>query len=350
MNLLEYEGKKILQAFSIPTPRGKAISEHESPHIPCVLKSQVPVGGRGKAGGIVVVNDESSYHTAIKKIRNLSIDGFTPRTILREEVLSIVREFYMSITINRSYGYIELIAHRDGGVDIESRETEEFFRRHLSLEMIEGIGEVLADYYGMPEKCFTLQDILTNLYHCFVESDAILIEINPLCLTSDGKLVAGDCKMTLDDAATFRHKAWDFEHHSQDSNFVILDQKGTVASIANGAGLAMATVDAIAAHGLVPANFLDIGGAATTESILTSFKKITNLSHVDAIVINIFGGIVRCDDVAKAIIEARELLPELPNLTIRLSGNRSDEARELLASTGLTLHNTLASCLEEIHS
>jgi succinyl-CoA synthetase beta subunit len=156
--------------------------------------------------------------------------------------------------------------------------------------------------------------------------------------------------MTLDDAAAFRHPEWNFEEDKPDNNFVVLNDNGTVATIANGAGLAMATVDAVVANGLLPANFLDIGGAATTENIVASFKKIVSFPSVNAIVINIFGGIVRCDTVAEAIVEARRQLKDLPPLYIRLSGNRSDEAKAILKKEGLVLHDSLADCLEEIRS
>jgi succinyl-CoA synthetase beta subunit len=156
--------------------------------------------------------------------------------------------------------------------------------------------------------------------------------------------------MPLDDAAAFRHPEWDFEEKQADANFVSLNKNGTIATIANGAGLAMATVDAVTTAGLVPANFLDIGGGATTEKVVDSFKKIMEFPAVNAIVINIFGGIVRCDIVANAIIEAKEQLPNLPALYVRLSGNRSTEAAVLLEARNMTLYSTLDDCLQEITS
>jgi succinyl-CoA synthetase beta subunit len=178
----------------------------------------------------------------------------------------------------------------------------------------------------------------------------MLLEINPLIVTHRNELIAGDCKMTVDNAAIFRHKEWDFEDTPADANFITLNERGTVATIANGAGLAMATVDAVVAKGLLPANFLDVGGSATTEHIVESFKKIMEINTVNAIVINIFGGIVRCDTVASAIIEAKNSTPDLPPLYIRLSGNRSHEAKKLLAEHNITLYGDLESCLAAVVS
>ena len=176
----------------------------------------------------------------------------------------------------------------------------------------------------------------------------MLLEINPLILTSDSRLIAGDAKITVDDAAAFRHLDWQFEDNSTEHNFVILNRDGAVATIANGAGLAMATVDAVAASGLVPANFLDIGGTATSDKILDCFRQITNLDNIKVIIINIFGGIVRCDEVARAIIDAQKQIPNLPKLAIRLSGNREFKARQLLAQYNLPLFDSLEAILEDI--
>jgi succinyl-CoA synthetase beta subunit len=235
-------------------------------------------------------------------------------------------------------------------VEIESHNSDEFLRKDLTEASFDAIGDSLAEWYDLPDKAFILGDLAEKLYRCFIKTDATLLEINPLVLTEQGKLVAGDCKMTLDYAAAFRHPEWDFEVKHIDANFVPLNKTGTVATIANGAGLAMATVDAVTTAGLSPANFLDIGGGATTEKVVDSFKKIMEFPSVNAIVINIFGGIVRCDIVARAIIDAQEQLPDLPKLYVRLSGNRSEEAAELLNEHGLALYATLEECLQEIAS
>ena len=350
MKLLEYEAKCILQKYDVPIPHGNvsgATEEVDLP-LPVIIKSQVPTGGRGKAGGIKVAKTAKERVQLTQDILALPIDGYTPSHLLYEELLDIDKEFYLSLTINRSLGAIELIAHPDGGVEIESHNASEFLRKEISHQNFDSLGDSLSELYDIPAKAFALADLLEHLYDSFVKSDATLVEINPLVLTKQGTIVAGDCKMTLDDAASFRHPEWSFEEKHTNANFVSLNDKGTVATIANGAGLAMATVDAVVSKGLTPANFLDIGGGATTEKVVESFKTIMTFPAVSAIVINIFGGIVRCDIVAQAIIEAREQIPELPGLYIRLSGNASEEASKLLNANGLTLYDTLEACLEGV--
>lgn len=348
MNILEYEAKSILRKYSIPVPTSTVVSLNDTtPPAPIVLKSQVHTGGRGKLGGVRVIK-EGDTTAAVKELFALAIKDEQPRTLLAEEVLDIVNEYYMSLVINRGNGTIELVAHREGGIEVESHEPIEFFHRELAAEGAAVVGDNLAEYFSLPEKSFVLQDLLEKLYACFTKSDALLLEINPLVLTARGDIVAGDCKMTLDSAAAFRHPEWDFERPAGSTNFVTLNPKGTVATIANGAGLAMATVDAVKAVGLEPANFLDIGGGATVDGIVKSFKSILEFPSVTAIVINIFGGIVRCDDVATAILEAQKQFSHLPKLYIRLSGTRSEEATKLLADANLPLYPDLPAALQEL--
>lgn len=350
MRLLEYEAKNLLSACEVPIPRGKVFAANELQAIaaPIVLKSQVPIGGRGKLGGVQIVRWQSDIESAARKMFNLKIKGFLPSKLLAEEVLNISHEFYFSLNINRQTAAIELLAHTGGGIEIESQDTADFFRRDIVNEKFEALADELADYLDIADKAFLLQDIIENAYRCFINNDCLLLEINPLVLTSDGKLIAGDAKITVDDAAAFRHLDWQFEDNSTEHNFVILNRDGAVATIANGAGLAMATVDAVTASGLVPANFLDIGGTATSDKILDCFHQITNLDNINVIIINIFGGIVRCDEVARAIIDAQRQIPDLPKLAIRLSGNREAEARQLLAQYNLPLFDSLEAILEDI--
>ena len=348
MNLLEYEAKSILRKHSIPTPKSRLVKQGVTPepNLPFVLKSQVPIGGRGKLGGIKIVDDAATLPNVIDDLFALDIKGFKPSALLAEEKLDIAKEFYLSILIDRASSQIQLVAHPEGGIEIESHDPSEFLRETLSSTNSEILGEQLAELYDTPEQTFALQDLVENLYDCFVKNDATLLEINPLVLTSDGRLVAGDCKMVLDDAAAFRHPEWDFEQESVEANFVTLDSNGTVATIANGAGLAMATVDAVANSGMQPANFLDIGGGANSESVMKAFKRIMEYPNVRAIVINIFAGITRCDEVAKAIIQAKSQFSNLPPLCIRLSGTNYEQAVELLAAENIPLLPTLEDCLK----
>lgn len=317
--------------------------------IPIVLKSQVPVGGRGKAGGIRLVSDPNNLKSTIIELLSLSIKGYTPTTLLAEEVLDIEHEYYLSILINREESRIELVAHTNGGVEVESNLEDSFLQIAIGNNSAIKAGEQLAEFYDLPEQTFALQDLIKNIYDCFVKNDATLIEINPLVLTKQGALVAGDCKMELDDAAAFRHLEWDFEQKVADVNFVTIDPRGKVATIANGAGLGMATVDAVAEAKLTPANFLDIGGGATSESVLEAFQKIMEYPNVKAIVINIFAGITRCDEVARAIITAKQQISDLPPLSIRLAGTNFEQAVELLSAENISTFETLEECLNAVH-
>lgn len=346
MILLEYEAKNILKKHHIPVPTGK-VAKTPSGNItaPCVLKSQVPTGGRGKLGGIKIAKTSEEVPSLLKMVFSQTIKGYSPTTILAEELLTIKKEFYLSLLIDRGSSSIQLVAHPQGGVEVEENNPDDFMKVSLSPDNFLSTGEQLAELYDLPGQTFTLQDIVKNLYECFVENDATLIEINPLVLTQDETLVAGDCKMTLDDAASFRHTDWDFEQQMVEANFVTLNENGNVATIANGAGLAMATVDAVADYDMKPANFLDVGGGANAESVLAAFTRIMEYPDVRVIVINIFAGITRCDEIAKAIIQAKKQLSNLPPLCIRLAGTNYKQAAELLEAENITLMPTLEDCL-----
>ena len=210
------------------------------------------------------------------------------------------------------------------------------------------IGESLAEIYHLESHAFALTELIENLYRCFINNDMTLLEINPLILTKQGNLVAGDCKITLDDNALFRHPDWNFEDKPANKNFVYLDPEGKVATIANGAGLAMATVDAIKSANLSPANFLDLGGKTTTDDVIKSLSLVTQLPNIEAIIVNVFGGIVRCNDVASAIIQAKKHFEYLPKLYVRLSGTGSKEAFAILGDEDLVLCPDLSVCIQGI--
>lgn len=350
MKLLEYEAKTLLRQAHIPVPTSVIIAKNTATTIslPVVLKSQVPTGGRGKLGGIKVVESTDKLNDTISTLFKLPVKGFIPSTLLAEEKLNIKYEYYLSLTINRSLGYIELVAHKNGGVEVEENDAADFLRTKLTGENASSVGEQLAEYIECEDQSFALRDIIERLHACFIKNDATLIEINPLILTTSDTLVCGDAKIELDDAATFRHPDWQFEEQSQEVNFVTLDEIGNIATIANGAGLAMATVDAVSDHGLTPANFLDIGGGASTASVLTAFERILKYPNISAIVINIFAGITRCDEIAKAIITARQQIDNLPPLYIRLAGTNYEAAAELLKKESIPLFNSLEDSLEAV--
>lgn len=348
MNLLEHEAKTLLKAAKIPVPAAVLITKNNQPKItlPAVLKSQVPTGGRGKAGGIVVINSEEDSEPTTAHLFNHAIKGHLPKTLLAEEKLTISRELYLSLLIDRKTTGLKLIAHTNGGVEVE--ENKEFASWPVDYTKPDSdvLGQALADYYSLQEHTFALQDLVENLIGCMKHNDATLIEINPLILTADNKLIAGDCKMTLDDAAAFRHPEWNFEAKPAQANFVTIAENGNVATIANGAGLAMATVDAAYDAGLTPANFLDIGGGANTESLLKAFHKIIKYPNVQAIIINVFAGITRADEVARAIIEAQKNIKNLPPLFIRLAGTNYKEAATILTEAHISIMPNLEACLE----
>lgn len=345
MRLLEYEAKQLLKAHNIPVPRSFIISDGDADFLPAVIKSQVPIGGRGKAGGIAVVSSEQDFDKAITRIGKLEIKGYTPKKLLAEELLDISHEYYLSFLINKQAAHIELMAHVQGGIEVEENNASEFLRITLDGTNAEAAGEQLSEYFDLPDKSFVLQDMIENLFLCFTQSDALLLEINPLIVTKAGDIIAGDCKLELDDAARFRHDDWQYEAGEADANFVTLDHAGNVATIANGAGLAMATVDAVANAGLRPANFLDVGGGANEASVLAAFKRIMEYPDIKVIVINIFAGITRCDEVAKAIIAARSQITNLPPLSIRLAGTNFEQAAKLLAEESIPTLATLEECL-----
>lgn len=345
MKLLEYEAKQILRQHNIAVPRSMHIKQDSLPdlQIPVVLKSQVPAGGRSKLGGVIIVDHIDDVASNVKNLFSLDIKGFTPRTLLAEEKLAITREHYLCLLIDRDMGDIRLIAHVIGGVEVEDNSADDFINESINNTNIRSVSQRLADYLHYDTQ--RIEPLVNSLYEAFVKNDATLLEINPLVQTATGDLVCGDCKMELDDAAGFRHPEWDFEDTPQNANFVTLNRDGNVATIANGAGLAMATVDAVSASGMSPANFLDIGGGATSASVLAAFKQIQEFPNVKAIVINIFAGITRCDQIAQAVIEAKHHMPSLPPLFIRLAGTNFEEAVALLASEDIPTRGTLEDCL-----
>lgn len=348
MNLLEHESKAILKSAGISTPKGTLLTSTEdtpTQSFPIVLKSQVPTGGRGKAGGVIVVDSEATLRPAIKKLFELTIKDFRPSSLLAEEKLSIARELYLSLLVDRKTASLKLIAHTNGGVEVEENKEFASWLVEYVRPDFDMLGQELANYYDLQEHAFELQDLIQNLHTCLKKNDALLIEINPLIITEDNQLIAGDCKITLDDAAAFRHPEWQFETKPTETNFVTIDPQGNVATIANGAGLAMATVDAAYDAGLIPANFLDIGGGANTESLLKAFHKIIKYPNVQAIIINVFAGITQADEVARAIIAANEQIPQLPPLFIRLAGTNYEAARLLLDTANIPLKSTLKECL-----
>lgn len=349
MKLLEYEAKALLARNGMPTPAAQLLTgDHGAGlDLPLVLKVQIPKGGRGKAGGIKLVRTQQEFEQTAAQLLSQPLLGYKVDKLLAEEALEIDRELYLAITLNRAERCLMLLAHKSGGIDIEEVASKsEMLKIPFTAESDTETNDTLFKYYSLPTGLKEqLSELCQKLYKACISEDALLIEINPLVLTRDNRLVCADAKIELDDSAAFRHD-WQYELKPESTQFVILNEQGNVGSMANGAGLAMATVDAIQASGAVPANFLDVGGGTNTAGMVKSFQRLSNLPSLRAIVVNIFGGITRCDEVANAIIEARNSVANLPPLFIRLTGTNETAGQEILANAGISTLPDLKSCVE----
>ena len=347
MKLLEYEAKQLLREYGLSTPGGRLLrldAPASDGTWPAVLKAQIPVGGRGKAGGVRVVRTQTEYGEAREALLGKELLGYVTNTVLAEELIEPARELYLAVALDRAEQALVLLAHHSGGIDIERAVTGRGPVLKLALpdgpsrQMAARVGEYLALPRPMHDE---LHAIMTNLWRVCTQEDASLVEINPLMLDQAGRLICADAKIELDDAAAFRHDRRKYEQLPVSAQFVVLAPGGTVASLANGAGLAMATNDAIAAAGAEPANFFDVGGGTDAAGMTRGFDQIRSLPNVRAIVVNIFGGITRCDEVAAAILAARAQAPDTPPLFIRLAGTNAIEGRRELEAAGLQLWPSL---------
>jgi succinyl-CoA synthetase beta subunit len=355
VDLFEYQGKQYFARFGIPVSPGgtadtvdEAGSEAAKIGYPVVVKAQVQVGGRGKAGGIKLAADADELRAHAQAILGMNIKGHVVRRVWIEHASDIAKEYYASFTLDRGVKMHLGMVSAKGGIDIEQVAEEDpaaIARLHIdpSIGLTEGQARQLVEEAGLDE---VARDgaigILLNLYRCYVEGDADLVEINPLVLTPDGRVHALDAKVTLDDNAAFRHPEWDafrgmqelddrermaYERHLQ---YVGLD--GEVGIIANGAGLAMSTCDVVNQVGGSPANFLDIGGGANAEVMANALDVINSDPKVRSIFINIFGGITRGDEVANGIVTALGRVDIKAPIVIRLDGTNAEEGRAILAT------------------
>ena len=368
MNLHEYQAKNLLKQYGLPTPIGAVagdayVAANAANSIQSnayVVKAQIHAGGRGKAGGVKLVKSVAEVEATAKALLGKNLvtyqnapDGQMVSQVLIEETLPIARELYLSMLVDRSLERVVVVASSAGGMDIEEIAATQpdkilqevcdplnglvdFQARNLAFQL-ELSGEQIA--------AFT--KLLKGLYKLFKENDLSLLEINPLIVTTDGKLVALDCKMSVDDNALYRQKAlaeqrdWSQEDakeaiaHEAGLNYIALN--GNIGCMVNGAGLAMATMDLIKLHGGMPANFLDVGGGATAETVSKAFKIILADSNVKAILVNIFGGIMRCDIIATGIIAAvKEVGMTIP-VVVRLEGTNVELGKQMLRESGLNI-------------
>ncbi|MDQ6784484.1 MAG: ADP-forming succinate--CoA ligase subunit beta [Actinomycetota bacterium] len=353
MDLFEYQGKQYFARFGIPVSPGgtadtvdQAVAVAEATGYPVVVKAQVQVGGRGKAGGVKVATNVDEVRTHAGNILGLDIKGHVVQRLWIEHASDIAREYYASFTLDRAAKqYVGMVSAR-GGVDIETVADEDPDAvARLSIDPAIGFTEAQArslvvDAGLDPEAHDGAIGILLNLYRCYVEGDADLVEINPLILTPDGRVHALDAKVTLDDNASYRHPEWEafrdideFDERerlarSKGLQYVGLD--GFVGIIANGAGLAMSTCDVVNQVGGSPANFLDIGGGANAQVMTDALEVINSDGNVRAIFVNIFGGITRGEEVARGIKAALERVEINAPMVIRLDGTNAEEGRDIL--------------------
>jgi succinyl-CoA synthetase beta subunit len=368
MNIHEYQAKAVLREFGVPVPRGlpalsvedavKAANDLGAPVL--VVKAQIHAGGRGKAGGIKVVKSRDEVRREAERLLGSVL--ITPQTGPRgkqvnrlyiEEGSSIERELYLSLLIDRATGRVALVASRAGGMDIEevARQSPKDIAT-ISVDPVTGIcpfhvrlASLTLGLEAALQKQMSV--ILTGLYRAFTEKDMSLLEINPLIVTKGGELVCLDAKVAFDDNALFRHPEIaalrdfseedekEIEASKHDLNYVALD--GTIGCMVNGAGLAMATMDIIKLHGEAPANFLDVGGGASKEKVAAAFKIITADPKVKGILVNIFGGIMKCDVIAEGVVAAvKEVGLRVP-LVVRLEGTNVDLGKEIIARSNLNV-------------
>jgi succinyl-CoA synthetase beta subunit len=368
MNLHEYQSKELFAQYAIPIPKGHVANSPDEAVAAAeklggslwVVKAQVHAGGRGKAGGVKVVKDLEAVRSATKAMLGTTLvthqtgpEGLPVRQVYVEVGSKIAREIYVSLVLNREAGRLAFVASAAGGMDIEEvaeHSPEKIIR--VNVHPTAGLEDFqcrqLAFGLGFSgSQVAQFGKIAHALYKLYLDRDASLVEVNPLIVTESGDLLALDAKINIEDNALFRHKdlaAWrdasqedamERKAAEHELNYVSLD--GNIACMVNGAGLAMATMDLIQLHGGKPANFLDVGGGATKERVSAAFKLILSNSKVTAILINIFGGIVRCDMIAEGIISAvKEVGVNIP-VIVRLEGTNAPQAREMLAGSGLAI-------------
>jgi succinyl-CoA synthetase beta subunit len=370
LKLHEYQSKRIFAQYGVPIPRGDvATTPEQARQIAArlgkrvVIKSQVLVGGRGKAGGIRLANEPDEAEEIAGQILGMKIKDLTVKKVLVDEAANIATEIYLGIVIDRAKRRPVMMASAEGGVEIEevARVTPERIVKividpFLGLQSFQG--RELAFGIGIPKDLVRdFVKITQGLYDAFVSCDASLAEINPLVITDQGRLLAVDGKMLVDDNALFRRfelaEMRDADEETTEEqearrhglSYVKLD--GEIGCMVNGAGLAMATMDIIKLHGGEPANFLDIGGGAQAEKVAAALRIILSDRNVQAVLFNIFGGITRCDEVARGILEALAEVPTEVPMVARLVGTNEEEGRQILAQAKLMTAATLAEAAQK---
>lgn len=370
MKLHEYQSKTIFAKYGIPIPRGRvAATAQEARHIAeelggrVVIKSQVLVGGRGKAGGIKVAKDPAEAEQLATQILSMEIKGLPVRKVLVDEAAAIEQEIYLGITNDRAAKKPVIMVSAAGGVEIEevaATHPEKIIKVHVDplLGLRDYQARDIAASIDLARELWRdFGSILSGLWRCYTENDATLAEINPLVINKNKKLVALDGKMLIDDNAMFRHSDLsemrdvdedapaEIEARKYGLSFIKLD--GNIGCMVNGAGLAMTSMDIVKLFGGEPANFLDIGGGAGSDKVAAAMRIILTDPNVKAVLFNIFGGITRCDEVARGILDAMdEVKPKVP-MVVRLVGTNAKEGRKLLSAARMITAETLADAAQK---
>ncbi len=368
MNLHEYQAKQLFAEYGIPVPPGGAARDVQRARAIAaelggerwVVKAQVHAGGRGKAGGVKLVDSVDELDQTVASMLGSQLvthqtgpEGLPVHHVLIEPVSDVQRELYLGAIIDRARERVVFMASSLGGMDIEEVATDQpDMLLTCTVDPVVGLEPYQWRQVGFElqldvDKFPALGNVMQGLYRLFMEKDASLVEINPLVVTRDGDIVAVDAKINIDDNAAFRHPEFDsykdatqenskeLEAKKFDLNYIPLD--GNIACMVNGAGLAMATMDLIKLHGGQPANFLDVGGGTTAEKVAEAFKLILSDEHVEAVLVNIFGGIVRCDLIAEGIIKAVEEVHVAVPVVVRLEGTNVDKGKDMLRHSGLAI-------------
>ena len=373
MDLYEYQGKELFRRFGIPVSEGRLATSPEEARDaaaelggPVVVKAQVLTGGRGKAGGIKLAEDPADAHAKAREILGLDIRGHVVRKLWIEKASDIAKEYYLSVTFDRGAKKPLFMLTTEGGIDIEqvAEEKPEALAR-LHVDPLEGFHPYQARrlIYGAgieePEEQKQILNIVEKLYACFVACDAMLCEINPLIVTPGGHVRALDSKLTVDDSALFRHPdiaemrdvgaADPQERFAREKGVTYVKLDGEVGILGNGAGLSMSTVDVVVVAGGRPANFCDLGGGGDAQGVVDALEVITSDEQVRSIFFNIFGGITRCDEVARGILTALDQMEiDLP-IVVRLDGTNAEEGRKLLADAASPNLHVEPTMLEAAH-
>lgn len=358
MKVHEYQAKNIFNKYGIPIPEEKmcvsvdeVIAVSGELGLPCVIKAQVHVGGRGKAGGIKVAKTEQEVKEYAKQILSMEIKGLPVRKVLVSEAVSIASEAYLGIINDRTAKKTVMMACKEGGVEIEEvarKNPEAIFK--VYADPLIGFLPHKARHIGLflydnPKTAFACAKIAEKLYKMFIELDSSLAEINPLVVTDSGELIALDAKINFDDNGLYRHpdieamrdreSEDESEQMARESDLSYVKLTGNIGCVVNGAGLAMATMDLVKHFGGEPANFLDIGGSSSPQKVKNALDILLRDENVKVIFFNIFGGITRCDDVANGILEAKKALSIKQPIVARLTGTNEDKAMEILKEAGL---------------